>query len=59
MRYLNLDNVSFVTENINNTFLDTLPSLEKLIINSSNNFEISFLKHMSNSLIKLSLTKNN
>ena len=54
-----LDNVTFSQDkNMNSNFLENIPNLENLIINSSNNFEISILKNLSKSLIKLSLTKN-
>lgn len=59
MQYLKLDNISFEKEgNSNIEFLKNIPNLKKLIINSSNNFEIGILKNLSNSLTKLYLTKN-
>ena len=57
MKYLKLDNVTFEEKNKHH-FLDNLPSLENLIINSSNKLEISLLQNLSKFLIKLSLTKN-
>ena len=60
IKFLKFDNVTFNTssEEKKNQFLQKMPLLEKLIINSSNDFEISLLKDLSKSLIKLSLTKN-
>ena len=58
MRYLKLDNVTFDEKKSNKNFLENLPVLENLIINSSNNLEISLLENLSKSLVKLSLTKN-
>ena len=59
MRYLKFDNVLFDQEKAeSNNFLKNIPKLERLVINSSNNFDISLLKDLSKSLIKLSLTKN-
>ena len=59
IKFLKFDNVTFNTkERIKNNFLKNMPELEKLIINCANNFEISLLKDLSKSLIKLSLTKN-
>ena len=60
LRYMKFDNVTFKQDrnNIENNFLENSPNLEKLIINSSNKFEINLLKNISKSLIKLSLTKN-
>ena len=58
MRYLKLDNVTFDEKKSNKNFLENLPALENLIINSSNNLEISLLENLSKSLVKLSLTKN-
>ena len=60
LRYLKMNNVSFDREmpTNDNNFLDNIPALEKLVINSSSKFEISLLQNLSKSLIKLSLTKN-
>ena len=60
VKYMKFDNVTFSQDenNIENNFLENTPNLEKLIINSSNNFEINLLKNISKSLLKLSLTKN-
>lgn len=59
IKYLKFDNVTFSQDkNMNCNFLQNIPNLENLIINSSNNFEISILENLSKSLIKLSLTKN-
>ena len=57
MKYLKLDNVTF-DERAKYNFIENLPALENLIINSSNNLEISLLQNLSKFLIKLSLTKN-
>ena len=59
IKFLKFDNVTFSPKGRNkNNFLKNMNSLEKLIINSATNFEISILKDLSKSLIKLSLTKN-
>ena len=61
LKVLKFDNISFSAKDEtykNKYFLKNIPSVEKLIINSANNFEISILKDLSKSLIKLSLTKN-
>ena len=59
IKFLKFDNITFnKKEPIQNNFLKNMPELEKLIINCANNFEISLLKDLSKSLIKLSLTKN-
>ena len=59
LKILKFDNVTFTTtEEKKNFFLKNMPSLEKLIINSATNLEISILEGLSKSLIKLSLTKN-
>ena len=59
MRYLKLNNVVFEPgRNQDNDFLENKPVLENLMINSSHNFEISILKSLAKSLIKLSLNKN-
>ena len=58
MHSLKLDNVTFEEKRNNDTFLENIPNLENLIINSSTNFEINLLKSLSNKLIKLELTKN-
>ena len=59
IKYLKFDNVTFANQDEKQKeFLKNMPSLEKLMINSSNNFDISLLKDLSKSLIKLSLTKN-
>ena len=59
LHYLKLDNTTFCQRrNEVNNFLENLPALENLIINSSSNFEINILKNLSKSLLKLSLTKN-
>jgi hypothetical protein len=59
IKFLKFDNVTFAKqEEKQKEFLKNMPSLEKLMINSSNNFDISLLKDLSKSLIKLSLTKN-
>ena len=55
MRYLKLDNVIF-DQSSEYIFFRNIPKLEKLIINRSHNFEINKLKHLSDSLIKLSLS---
>ena len=52
MRYLKLDNVTFDEKKSNKNFLENLPALENLIINSSNNLEISLLENLSKSLVK-------
>ena len=56
MTFLKLDNVTF--SNNNNDFLQKCPNLEKLQINSTNNFDTRNLKNLSKNLTKLSLTKN-
>lgn len=59
IKFLKFDNVTFANQDEKQKeFLKNMPSLEKLMINSSNNFDISLLKDLSKSLIKLSLTKN-
>ena len=59
IKFLKFDNVTFANQDDKQKeFLKNMPSLEKLMINSSNNFDISLLKDLSKSLIKLSLTKN-
>ena len=58
MKYLKLDNVIFDESKKDNNFFQKIPNLERLIINRSHNFEISKLKYLSNSLIKLSLSNN-
>ena len=59
IKYLKLDNITFSLKNKDSkNFLKNIPSLEKLIIRSATNFEISLLKDLSKSLIKLSLAKN-
>ena len=59
LKYLKLDNITFKsTVNNSKNFLEVIPSIEKLSIRSALNFEISLLKGLSDSLIKLSLTKN-
>ena len=58
VKFLKFDNVTFKLDEKKNNFLERMPVVEKLIINSSNDFEISLLKDLSKSLIKLSLTKN-
>ena len=58
MHSLKLDNVTFEEKRKDDTFLENIPNLENLIINSSTNFEINLLKSLSNKLIKLELTKN-
>ena len=58
MKYLKLDNVVFDESKKENNFFQKIPNLERLIINRSHNFEISKLKYLSNSLIKLSLSNN-
>lgn len=59
IKFLKFDNVTFGTKGEGQyNFLENMPILEKLIINSASNFEISLLKDLSKSLIKLSLTKN-
>ena len=59
LRYLKMNNVSFKqNRNNNNNFFDSIPAMEHLVINSSNNFEISLLQNLSKSLVKLYLTKN-
>ena len=59
IKYLKFDYVTFTSnDQIKNNYLKNMPELEKLIINRANNFEISLLKDLSKSLIKLSLTKN-
>ena len=56
MTLLKLNNVTFT--NKSNDFLKKCPNLEKLQINSTNNFDIQNLQNLSKNLIKLSLTKN-
>jgi len=58
MKYLKLDNVIFDESKNGNNFFQNIPNLERLIINRSHNFEINKLKHLSDSLIKLSLSNN-
>jgi len=58
MKYLKLDNVIFDESKKGNNFFQNIPNLERLIINRSHNFEINKLKHLSDSLIKLSLSNN-
>ena len=59
IKFLKFENVTFDSSADNqNEFLKNMPVLEKLIINTASNFEISLLKDLSKSLIKLSLTKN-
>ena len=59
LKFMKLDNVTFTTgEENKKNFLKNMPSLEKLIIKSASNLEISILEDLSKSLIKLSLTKN-
>ena len=59
IKFLKFDNVTFANQDEKQKeFLKNMPSLEKLMINSSNYFDISLLKDLSKSLIKLSLTKN-
>ena len=58
IKYLKLDNITFSSTNSSKNFLKNIPSLEKLIIKSASNFEISLLKDLSKSLMRLSLAKN-